>query len=60
MTMNRMFLSPCVNCGEIVVSPVGRSGVPEIDNELREFARGTPWLSRGALLSLPADVTEHI
>jgi len=56
----RMFLSPCVDCGEIVVSRVGRSAMPEIDNELREFARGTPRLSRGALLPLPADVTEHI
>ena len=55
-----MFLSPYVDCGEIVASPVGRSAMLEIDNELREFARGTPWLSRGALLTLPADVTEHI
>jgi hypothetical protein len=55
-----MFLSPGVNCGEIVVSPVGRSGIPEIDNELREFARSAAWLLCGALLHLPADVAEHI
>jgi hypothetical protein len=58
--MKRMFLSPVVNCGEIVVSPVGRSGIPEIDHELPEFARCTPWLSRGTLLPLPADVTDDL